>query len=500
MKTAAPLLQRRCACGKSASTDEKCPECEKKLQRKPAGPAQANVAPQIVHEVLASPGQPLDLQTRAFMEPRFGHDFGKVRVHTDGKAAESARAVNALAYTVGSHIAFGTANHSPAEISGRRLLAHELCHVIQQDSASGTGPIRVIAADHQSETEADSISGDVAEERSIADIGIRTSGAVLQRFAGPETPLKPNQIGEFRALIQQFMTMARAGAVATGESQAIQAAITDAESAIATAEEIAAAGTALISAGETATAAAGVLAADDVTGVGVADDVAIPFVLLGAAALFGVGYLVGNSSGQIAVAWNRAADAVARATRLLRETVSTRRPVPVPTRTRPQINTTSKESSQPEPRRRPKPFPPIGPDIDFEEETSSRCTGKAIAQRGGHTCHDQFATFVSGVTREWAVQTPEGLYETYDALARDRTLYEVKTGYRFLLSTAESTRALREHTIHKFVDQSQSQFAVATRCGYQLVWMFNDRDVATLVNSHIQPTVLAKDFPCDQDG
>ena len=72
--------------------------------------------PPIVHEVLHSPGQPLDPATRAFMEPRFGHDFSTVRVHTDARAAASARTVNALAYTVGRDVVF----------SGRALLSgHE---------------------------------------------------------------------------------------------------------------------------------------------------------------------------------------------------------------------------------------------------------------------------------------------------------------------------------------------------------------------------------------
>src|SRR5207244_11233244 len=84
------------------------------------------------HEVLNSPGQPLDESTRAFMEPRFGHDFSRVRVHTDSQAAESARAVNALAYTVGPDIVLGADQYKPGTLAGRRLLAHELTHVLQQ--------------------------------------------------------------------------------------------------------------------------------------------------------------------------------------------------------------------------------------------------------------------------------------------------------------------------------------------------------------------------------
>jgi hypothetical protein len=88
--------------------------------------------PPIVHDVLRSPGTPLDPATRAFMEPRFRHDFSQVRVHTDGKASASAQEVNALAYTVGKDIVFRTGTYAPESASGRKLLGHELGHVIQQ--------------------------------------------------------------------------------------------------------------------------------------------------------------------------------------------------------------------------------------------------------------------------------------------------------------------------------------------------------------------------------
>lgn len=88
--------------------------------------------PPIVHEVLRSSGQPLDTQTRAFMEPRFGYDFSNVRVHTDEKAAKAAEAVNARAYTVGRDVVFGAGGYRPRTMAGKRLLAHELTHVIQQ--------------------------------------------------------------------------------------------------------------------------------------------------------------------------------------------------------------------------------------------------------------------------------------------------------------------------------------------------------------------------------
>lgn len=88
--------------------------------------------PPIVNEVLRSPGQPLDSSAREYMEPRFGHDFSNVRVHTDARAAESAQAIDAIAYTGGRSIVFDRGRYSPASTEGRSLLAHELTHVVQQ--------------------------------------------------------------------------------------------------------------------------------------------------------------------------------------------------------------------------------------------------------------------------------------------------------------------------------------------------------------------------------
>ena len=142
------LLQRKCACGGTPGPTGECEGCRKrKLQRRSENldpssilhpPSSVSEAPPIVHEVLRSSGQALDVQTRAFMEPRFGHNFNHVRIHTDANAAESARAVHALAYTVDNHIALGRDQHAPGTTAGRLLLAHELAHVIQQ-SAGGVG-------------------------------------------------------------------------------------------------------------------------------------------------------------------------------------------------------------------------------------------------------------------------------------------------------------------------------------------------------------------------
>lgn len=177
-------LQRKCACGGSSGLTGSCSNCEKKkllgklpqtrlrvnepgdeyeqeadrlaeevmrmpksnFKPKPSISPRASLnvprgaaadtgldeAPAIVHDVLSSPGRPLDNSTRGFFDWRIGHDFGSVRIHADAEAAKSARSVNALAYTVGSDVVFGAGQYSPGTTAGQRLLAHELMHVVQQ--------------------------------------------------------------------------------------------------------------------------------------------------------------------------------------------------------------------------------------------------------------------------------------------------------------------------------------------------------------------------------
>lgn len=113
----------------------KCADCEEedKLRRNPfGGQAAAGEAPEMIHPALRLPGHPLDAATRNYFEPRFRHDFSRVRIHSDASAAASARAVKARAYTFGSDVVFAAGEFSPGTSEGRRLLAHELAHTMQQ--------------------------------------------------------------------------------------------------------------------------------------------------------------------------------------------------------------------------------------------------------------------------------------------------------------------------------------------------------------------------------
>ena len=105
------------------------------VMRRPRPAASDQDAPESIREALASPAEPLEAAAQDFMQARFGHDFSRVRVHRDRQAAQSARAMGALAYTVGEHIVFGEGQFAPDSSDGRRLLAHELAHTIQQGSA-----------------------------------------------------------------------------------------------------------------------------------------------------------------------------------------------------------------------------------------------------------------------------------------------------------------------------------------------------------------------------
>lgn len=204
---ASGLLRRECAaCGNRTIANSECSECGKKkgmLQRKSLGSERTDgtdEVPLIVQEVLRSSGQPLDTATRAFMEPRFGHDFSRVRLHTDVKAAESAKAVDALAYTVGSDVVFGSGQYNPTTSSGRQLLAHELTHVLQNSSGAlkaSTTSLAIGEPGSSYEQEADTVAANVVSGKEISAFHPQGNYAVagLQRQASSSPELSDGRPG-----------------------------------------------------------------------------------------------------------------------------------------------------------------------------------------------------------------------------------------------------------------------------------------------------------------
>lgn len=119
-------IQRKCT---------KCEEDEKIMKKSATDNEPVGEVPSLVNEVIQSPGDSLDQETRQFFEPRFGWDFSRVKVHTGSRAASSSEEINAHAYTVGNHVVFNENQFSPKTDSGKKLLAHELTHVVQQGSS-----------------------------------------------------------------------------------------------------------------------------------------------------------------------------------------------------------------------------------------------------------------------------------------------------------------------------------------------------------------------------
>ena len=188
-----PQLQRAGPCGGG------CPKCQTgqlaqehdRLQTEHVGSGDLGqiAVPPIVDEVLSSPGQPLDPATRTFMEPRFGHDFAKVRVHTNNRAAESVEAVNARAYTVGNHIVFGAGQHEPGGSRGQRLLAHELTHVVQQNDGlrgEATGAHNISRAPAGLLSRDGPISSDEARKKEAARKNEAAKKATIQKHVNQQ--------------------------------------------------------------------------------------------------------------------------------------------------------------------------------------------------------------------------------------------------------------------------------------------------------------------------
>ena len=148
-----------------------------------------DAVPHVVHEVINSPGQPLDATIRGFMEPRFGYDFGHVRVHSGPKAAASANEVGAIAYTIGQHVVIGERRPSLENVTEWQLWAHELAHVVQQ-GRGGSAPALTPSAAH--ERDADAAAMSLGMGRLNIQVACNTGiGLARATPSGPPGPPRP---------------------------------------------------------------------------------------------------------------------------------------------------------------------------------------------------------------------------------------------------------------------------------------------------------------------
>jgi hypothetical protein len=159
-----------------------------------------------VHDVVSGGGRPLEPEVKGEMEGRLGHDFSDVRVHDDGAAHDSAKAVNAHAYTVGSNVVFQRDKYDPGSADGKTMLAHELTHVVQQrsgpvDGSSAPGGIKVSDPSDRFEREASAnaervMAGPAPTPAATTAPGIQRHAedeADVQRHAEDETDVQRHE-------------------------------------------------------------------------------------------------------------------------------------------------------------------------------------------------------------------------------------------------------------------------------------------------------------------
>lgn len=251
------LLQSQCICGGSAGFSGECEECktrrllghslQSQLRINEAGDEYERVADRVAAEVMDMPngqlggdhqplspgplvqraanqsssvcaepahpqvsnvletsGQALDREARAFFEPRFGHDFGFVRIHADQEAAESANAVNALAYTVGNHIAFASGHYRPTTKPGQRLIAHELSHVLQQGGVVVSGAIQRSTTDQPAPSTAD--LPQASSEEAGATQAITIGGETFHLVAITDPLTSESSAWRYRVDVQDYLS------------------------------------------------------------------------------------------------------------------------------------------------------------------------------------------------------------------------------------------------------------------------------------------------------
>ncbi len=542
-----------CSCG--ADEEGMCEECRQKaagVSRKAADSSPPHASNRVLDTVKRSPGHPLDAATRAFFEPRFGRDLSSVRIHSDAAAAASARSIQAHAYAAGDDLVFDTGRFAPETQEGRRLLAHELTHVLQQGSAidvvrrdadGGTSDPtavaqptvvdRVIAALQEPQENG---VGNYTEAYSILN-GLWMVDMLQQieqlRARGDFDLLKQNDPGNFPRVAVAIAAVAAKGTPTAAQFPAKnpsfsaieeqqqhevatflglpwpipQTASTGGEQGPTNGEILTGvlAGAAVVGAVVffiafpealpilaiiVSTSTADVAAA---TAIDAGATVAVELVV-DAAAVGGEEAAVTTVLGETATATTtEAATTTAVTEGTTAATTTTTATTSAATKTAAVVagvtaaSTTLSSDSSSSGRR--------GPDVDTEDQESP-CQAQVVGQRGGNTCHDQFATLVSGSPREWGVETPEGLYVDFDGLGLGKLLYEVKTEYGFLLSNSPSTELMRKETIARFIEQSSLQLAIAERCGYSLLWVFNNKAVAELVQGYIEANVTSVPFKC----
>lgn len=458
------------------SVSRKCAHCEeeekKELNRKESSSEQVSEAPSIVHDALNSPGTSMDAGTRSFMETRFNYDFSDVKIHDGDIAAKSADSINALAYTSGNNIVFNSGQYNTNSDPGKRLLAHELTHVVQQNVNVQTKKIQRQMPPGSSQATPDPAAGIPSMLRYL--IEWQVAGLL-------DPPFRPSWVAPIPAYT---LTQEQASRVSTAGVTAVIAGITARASAAETAAGVTRTGTTAleIAAQRWGTAAVieGGAGAGAATGSAVlsrlgalAGEAAVPLTIAAIlltptstapAWMDEISQITGEPySSPEDYSWQRRLNP--QQEDYLRYLARARRIAPSPT-----IDDEPEDSPQPLPQPLPQPDP----------EEPGGCVSRNVPRRGGHVRHDAYATRVTGSTSDYFVWPGiPYLGINYDGLSAPRRVWEVKVGHGWFFNPAMG--ALRDRVLARWDAQKNLGLSVAAQCGYVHLWSIPDRYVAALL-------------------
>lgn len=390
-------------------------------------------------------GRPLDEPVRREMERSFGADLGSVRIHTDVASSRQSSELGAKAFTIGNDIAFSEGRYAPDTREGKYLLAHELTHTIQQ----APGPATTLdgPGDRELEDQANMVADAVMEgQKGVGSIAKRTR-------TGPRISRDP--VDDTIIAIALVAALEGGGEVAVVEGGAIV--LTEATAEVVVVES------APVVFGE----AAPLLVE------------AAPLVSAAAPIVAEAAPLVSEAAPIVSSAPSAFSTAATAATAVAATTLSSDSPA----------------------------TGDVDQDLD-EERRRGRCSYMSVAQQfGRYPCHGAYAASISGVNREVRVTTPEGISVDYDAMDWGESLYEVKTGYRWMVFSPDR----QDEIAARFWAQATEQLLVAEECGHPLTWYFNDPYVASFFGAENSPypayftvpmpvPVWYRPFNCDVDS
>lgn len=524
----------------------------------PAAPAHV---PRIVSEVLRSPSHPLDSATRAFFEPRFGRDFSDVRIHTDPVAQQSAREVNARAYTVGNDMVFAANQFSPGTQEGCSLLAHELTHVVQQVTEHRRHIQR--QPDPNRETSAEEADNEVSKEldtiaaqwelvassaldQSLSKAWVTSGDEVVKLIRNHTATAQNAHRQNDKLLFRQYLSVLQTDFIAYQYISWHAFFYQNLSRLDGWVDKIADSlrhdDRAFTGRKKAEKDIANLLHLRDSWKKAESDRLSLvltnlPFKLQsqsgkavnviltsGAEKTRGpemqratanaieaeedLEVLTMNVNAFLDVAFKegleQAEDAVEQYYKVksiidsLKDRMRSQKEEGSKPETRQEKKQEKEERREPVPHPHPHPVPDPGED----ERRKRKCSLEEIEPKFGRVpCHSDFAKTFSGTRREFRVTDPSGAAVDFDA-KRGSILYEVKTGYGWVVNPNLSPewRERRAQVIERFQNQAQAQLAIALRCGFELDWYFNSEAVAKYFDSLVQPPVKWKSFNCDKDS